>query len=42
MYRATNDHFAPFLIVKHHSEKLVMLDLTNHSLPEQAYIIVNG
>ena len=44
MYRATNDHFVLFLRVKHHcdSEKLVMLELTNHILPEQAGTIVNG
>ena len=36
MYRATNDRFVFFLRVKHHSEKLVMLELTNHILPEQA------
>ena len=33
----TNDHFVLFvLIVKHHSEKLVMLELINHILLEQA------
>ena len=36
------DRFVLFLRVKHHSERLVMLDLTNHVLPEQALIIVNG
>ena len=34
MYHATNDHSVMFLRVKHHSEKLVMLELTNHILPE--------
>ena len=39
--RATNDHFGLFsLREKHHSEKLVMLELTNHILPKQALLIV--
>ena len=36
VYRATNYHFVLFLRVKHHSEKLVLLELTNYILPEQA------
>ena len=38
VYRATNDHFVLFdLRVKHHSEKLVMFELSNHIMSKQAY-----